>query len=76
MATIAAKTALAGKTVTLTANPGAKITAVQVHAALDQIFKMAGCLACGLGGWDLNVHGPRPEVPGWQAAGGFTLTVK
>jgi len=59
MATTRSK--IAGRTVTLTASPGAKITADLVHASLERIFRLNGCLACGLLGIDIHVHGGDPE---------------
>ena len=61
---------LNGNLVRLTSNPGAKITAKQVHAAMDQIFRLNGCLACGLLGIDIHINGPDPEpfeVEGFSA---------
>ncbi|HEY6137270.1 MAG TPA: hypothetical protein VI670_05855 [Thermoanaerobaculia bacterium] len=41
--------------------PGKKITPDVVHAAFEQIFRLNGCLACGLLGIDVHVHGGDPE---------------
>lgn len=61
---------IAGKTVRLTANGGrSPVKADQVHAALEQIFKLNGCLACGLLGIDLIIHGGDPEP--FDVGGGF-----
>jgi hypothetical protein len=65
-----AKSRLNGNLVRLTASPGSKITAPQVHAALEQIFKLNGCLACGLLGIDIHINGPDPDplnVEGFNA---------
>jgi hypothetical protein len=63
---------ISGKTVTLVATPGAKITPEVVHGALEQIFRLNGCLACGLLGIDLHVHGgdPDPLLGGLQGFNG------
>jgi hypothetical protein len=47
--------------VTLVANRGSKITAKEVHTAMEQIFKLNGCLACGLIGLDIIIHGGDPD---------------
>lgn len=52
---------IAGKTVTLVAAKGAKITPDTVHAAFEKIFRLNGCLACGLLGIDIHVHGGDPD---------------
>lgn len=52
---------LAGNLVRLSAPQGSKLQAKQVHEALDQIFRLNGCLACGLLGIDLHINGPDPE---------------
>jgi hypothetical protein len=52
---------ISGKAVTLSANPGAKITPDVVHRAFEQIFKLNGCLACGLLGIDVIIHGGDPD---------------
>ena len=52
---------ISGKTVTLVAVPGKKITPDIVHAAFEQIFRLNGCLACGLLGIDVHVHGGDPD---------------
>jgi hypothetical protein len=40
---------------------GAKLAAKDVHAAIDQIFKLNGCLGCGLIGIDIHINGPDPD---------------
>ena len=75
MATTRARSRLAGKTVTLVANPGGKITREQVHEAFDQIFRLHGCLGCGLLGIDILVHGGDPE-PLLGNVGGFNGIVR
>jgi hypothetical protein len=56
----------------LSANPGGKITPDVVHAAFEQIFKLNGCLACGLLGIDVIIHGgdPDPLLGGVQGFNG------
>ncbi len=70
--TKAATSRLSGKAVTLSANPGAKITPDVVHAAFEQIFRLNGCLACGLLGIDVIIHGgdPDPLLGGVQGFNG------
>ncbi|HEV8436347.1 MAG TPA: hypothetical protein VGR95_23260 [Thermoanaerobaculia bacterium] len=61
---------LAGNLVRLSAPPGSKLQAKQVHEAIDQIFRLNGCLACGLLGIDLHINGPDPdplEIAGFDA---------
>lgn len=57
--------------VTLVANRGSKITPKEVHAALEQIFRLNGCLACGLIGLDIHIHGGDPD-PFLGDVAGFT----
>ena len=59
MATTTSK--LKGNLVRLSASPGSKLQAKQVHEAIDQIFRLNGCLACGLLGIDLHINGPDPD---------------
>jgi hypothetical protein len=33
-----------------------KVSAKVIHATLDEIFRLNGCLACGLGGIDLRLR--------------------
>ncbi len=33
-----------------------KVNAKVIHATLDEIFRLNGCLACGLGGIDLRLR--------------------
>jgi len=61
MATTKTTSRIAGKTVTLVASAGAKITPDIVHAAFERIFRLNGCLACGLLGIDIHVHGGDPD---------------
>jgi hypothetical protein len=66
---------IAGKTVTLSAGRGSKITPKQVHDAFDQIFRLNGCLGCGLLGIDVIVHGGDPD-PLLGGVEGFDATVR
>lgn len=51
------------KSVHLAVRPG--VSAKTVHAALDRIFEIAGCPACGFNGiLDLKVNVIHPEVSG------------
>jgi hypothetical protein len=52
---------ISGRSVTLVANRGSKITPDVVHAAFEKIFRLNGCLACGLIGIDIHVHGGDPD---------------
>ena len=64
------KSKLNGKLVRLNPRPGTTIDAKSVHAALDQIFRLNGCLACGLLGIDIHINGPDPapfNVEGFDA---------
>jgi hypothetical protein len=62
MATTKAASKIAGKTVRLSASGGKNpVKAEQVHAALEQIFRLNGCLGCGLLGIDVIIHGGDPE---------------
>lgn len=66
---------ITGRAVTLTASPGAKITPEIVHAALEKIFRLNGCLACGLIGIDLHIHGGDPD-PLLGDIAGFTGNIR
>ncbi|HEX6160769.1 MAG TPA: hypothetical protein VF111_11425 [Thermoanaerobaculia bacterium] len=52
MATTTSKNNLQGQSVTLTFKPGVKKE--EINAALEKIYLEAGCLACGLVGFDLD----------------------
>jgi hypothetical protein len=52
---------LNGNLVRLSSAPGSKIGSKQVHAALDSIFRLSGCLGCGLIGYDIHINGPDPD---------------
>ena len=62
---------IAGRSVTLVANRGSKITPDLVHAAFEKIFRLNGCLACGLIGLDIHIHGGDPD-PLLGDVAGFT----
>ena len=61
--------------VTLVANRGIKITPKEVHAALEKIFRLNGCLGCGLIGLDIIIHGGDPDPFGGEI-NGFTGIVR
>jgi len=71
----ATKSRISGRAVTLTASPGARITPEVVHAAFEKIFKLNGCLACGLLGVDVHVHGGDPD-PLLGDLEGFTAGIR
>lgn len=64
---------IAGKTVRLSSSGRTPVKAQQVHDALEQIFKLNGCLACGLLGIDVIIHGGDPEP---FDVGGFNATIR
>lgn len=64
---------ISGKTVRLAASGRTPIKKEQVHEALEQIFKLNGCLACGLLGIDVIIHGGDPEP--FDVAG-FNATIR
>jgi hypothetical protein len=43
-----------------------------LHAALDNIVKLTGCLACGLVGIDVNLRGGDPVLDGVRNLPGVT----
>jgi hypothetical protein len=56
-----APAAAPGRTVQLALKPG--IEAKAVHAALDRVFELAGCVACGLNGiLDLRLNVVNPAI--------------
>ena len=57
------KSKIAGKTVRLVSG-GKPVTKDQVQNAFEQIYRLNGCLGCGLLGIDVIVHGSdRPYAP-------------
>lgn len=69
---------ISGKTVRLAAVPskgGAGITPEHVHKALDSIFRLNGCLSCGLLGIDILIHGGDPE-PLLGDVAGFNASIR
>jgi hypothetical protein len=64
---------LNGNLVRLSSAPGSKIGAKQVHEAIDSIFRLSGCLACGLIGYDIHINGPDPDP---LDIGGFNVNVR
>ncbi len=73
MATTKAASKISGRTVTLTASGRTPLKKEQVHDALEQIFKLNGCLACGLIGIDIIIHGGDPEP---FDIGGFNASIR
>lgn len=67
---------IAGKTVTLAAGRGSKITPEVVHAAFEKIFRLNGCLACGLIGIDIHVLGGDPDPFLGGEIEGFTGSIR
>jgi hypothetical protein len=55
--------------VTLVASRGSKITPKEVHAAFEKIFRLNGCLGCGLIGIDIIIHGGGPDPFGGDIPG-------
>ena len=66
---------ISGKAVTLVAAQGSKITPDVVHAAFERIYRLNGCLACGLLGIDVIIHGGDPD-PILGDVGGFNAVVR
>ena len=54
------KSKIAGKTVRLVSG-GKPVTKEQVQGAFEQIYRLNGCLGCGLLGIDVIVHGGDPD---------------
>jgi hypothetical protein len=54
------KSKLSGNFVRLAAPGRTPLAAKDIHLALDQIFRLHGCLACGLLGIDIHINGPDP----------------
>jgi len=73
MATTKAASKISGKTVRLAASGRTPVKKEQVHEALEQIFKLNGCLGCGLLGIDIIIHGGDPEP---FDVGGFTTSIR
>jgi hypothetical protein len=73
MATVKSK--LSGNFVRLSAPGRTPLSAKDVHATLDQIFKLHGCLGCGLIGIDININGPDP-APFAGGAEGINVNVR
>jgi len=67
---------LAGKTVRLAAGGGTrKITPKMVEAALKEIYKVSGCLSCGLIGFDIHILGGDPDPFGGEIEG-FNASIR
>lgn len=73
MATTKAVSKISGKTVRLAVPGRTPVKKEQVHEALEQIFKLNGCLGCGLLGIDILIHGGDPEP---FDVGGFTTSIR
>lgn len=73
MATTKAVSKISGKTVRLAASGRTPVKKEQVHEALEQIFKLNGCLGCGLLGIDIIIHGGDPDP---FDVGGFTTSIR
>ena len=73
MATTKAASKISGRTVRLAASGRTPVKKEQVHEALEQIFKLNGCLGCGLLGIDILIHGGDPEP---FDVGGFTTSIR
>lgn len=71
-----AESPLKGKTVTIGVGRG--VTKKHIDETLDSIYRIHGCLACGLLGIDLHFNGGGdPELAGQIHAGeGVTVTVQ
>ena len=67
------KSRISGKTVRLSAAGSPPLKKEQVHEALEQIFKLNGCLGCGLIGIDVIIHGGDPDP---LDVGGFNAFVR
>lgn len=77
MATTVSTTAskIQGRTVRLAASGRGGVTPDQVQRAFESIYKLHGCLACGLLGIDVIVHGGDPE-PLLGDVAGFNASVR
>jgi hypothetical protein len=78
MATNLSPSKISGKTVRLSAVPGhggAGITADQVYKAMESIFRLNGCLSCGLLGIDILIHGGDPD-PLLGDMAGFNASIR
>jgi hypothetical protein len=43
---------------------------------LDELYKLSGCVPCGILGWDIILHGGDPEVSGLTAPDITGITVQ
>jgi hypothetical protein len=68
------KSKIAGRTVRLVSG-GRGVTKDQVQNAFEQIYRLNGCLGCGLLGIDVIVHGgdPEPLIGGAEGFGGAII---
>ena len=69
------KSQLTGRVVRLSAPGRTPLEAKDIHATLDQIFRLHGCLGCGLIGIDIHINGPDP-APFKGAAEGINVNVR
>lgn len=53
---------LAGRTITLAVRKGT--TKEHIQTTLESIYRLSGCLTCGLLGFDVILHGGDPELAG------------
>jgi hypothetical protein len=66
---------ISGKTVRLAVSGHSGVTKEQVHGALENIFRLNGCLACGLLGIDVIIHGGDP-APLVGPVEGFNASIR
>ena len=68
-ATRAAATAKSKLSGTVLVSVGKKANAKAIHSLLDEIFKLNGCLTCGLGGIDLTLRPGEVILPQFNNEG-------
>ena len=76
MATSSSRGKLAGRKVHVFVNKGIK--ADTLNQTLDRIYRLSGCLGCGLLGYDIILHGGDPgpdsfDTNGLPGVGGVTI---
>ena len=76
MATTTKASKLAGRKVRVFVNR--EVKAETINRTLERIYRLSGCLACGLLGYDILIHGgdPGPEpfdVDGLPGIGGVSI---
>ena len=67
---------IAGKTVRLVSGGGKGVTKDQVLNAFEQIYRLNGCLGCGLLGIDVIIHGGDPDPLIGNAEGFGSATIR